>query len=187
MYFLALQMRLEIAQGQFDEAVGTVQAGFAMARHVGEGHSFLHGLVGVGIGGSMCGQLEQFVGSPNTPNLCRALQALPRPFIDLTDRSELEGPDTRKTAHLPMNRLDRHLAALQCVEALRLYAADEGRLPEELGQITEVSVPDDPVMQKPFSYRRNGSDAVFEAPAPGQVTERDAKRYAMRYELSLKE
>jgi hypothetical protein len=72
----------------------------------------------------------------------------------------------------------------QCIEALRLYAAaHEGKFPKELSRITEVPVPNDPVMQKPFVYRCTGSDAVLEAPAPEGATERDA----IRYELSLKE
>ena len=187
MYFLALQMRLQIAQGEFDRAIGTVRTGFAMAKHMGKGHTFLHGLFGVGTGGFVCGQLEQFVQRRNAPNLYWALRGLPRPFIDLTGRSEFDDPDYREMAHLLMNRLDRHVAALQCVEALRLYAAHEGKFPKELSRITEVLVPSDPVMQKPFVYRCTGSGAVLEAPAPEGATERDAKRYAIRYELSLKE
>ena len=183
-YFLALQMRLQVSQGQFDEAIGTVQAGFAMAKHIGAGHTFLHGLSGVGIGGLVCRQLEQFVQSPNAPNLYWALQGLPRPFIDLADWAEFEEPHTGKIARLLMNRFDRHVAALQCIEALRLYAAaHEGKFPKELSRITEVPVPNDPVIQKPFSYRCTGFDAVLEAPAPEGATERDA----IRYELSLRE
>ncbi|UCF16698.1 MAG: hypothetical protein JSW59_04385, partial [Phycisphaerales bacterium] len=84
-----------------------------------------------------------------------------------------------------MNRLDRHVAALQCVEALRLYAAvHDGKFPKELSTITEVPVPADPVMQKPFVYRSTGSSAVLEAPAPEGATQ---KWDAIRYELSLKE
>jgi len=174
-YFLALQMRLQIARGQFDEAIGTVRAGFAMAKHLDASHTFLHGLFGVGIGGLMCGQLEQFVQSPNAPNLYWALRALPRRFIDLTNWAEFEEPHTGRTARLLMDRFDRHVAALQCIEALRLYAAaHQGKFPEELSRITEVPVPDDPVMQEPFSYRCTGSDAVLEAPAPERATERDA-------------
>ncbi len=183
-FFLALQIHFQIAEGQFDKAVGTVQTGLAMAKHLGEGPTLIHGLFGVGIGGVIVGRLEQFVQRPDAPNLYWALQALPRPFIDLTERSEFQDPDTRERVHLLMNRLDRHVAALQCVEALRLYAAaHEGIFPEELSKITEVHVASDPVMQEPFAYRRTGSGAVLEAPAPEGASERDA----IRYELSLKE
>ncbi len=183
-FFLALQIRFQIAQGQYDKAIGTVQAGFAMAKKLGEGPTLVRGLVGVGICAFICRQLEQFVQRPDAPNLYWALRGLPRPFIDLTERSELEGQDIREKAHLLMNRLDRHVAALRCIEALRLYAANhDGKFPKELSSITEVPVPNDPVMQKQFIYRCTGSNAVLEAPAPKGATERDA----IRYELNLKE
>jgi len=184
MFFLALQMRFQITQGQFDKAIGTAQTGFAMAKHIGEGPTLIHGIIGVGIGGFICRQLEQFVQGPNAPNLYWALRGLPRPFIDLTERSEFEDLDIRERAHLLMNRLDRHVAALRCIEALRLYAAaHDGKFPKELSSITEVPVPNDPVMQKQFVYRCTGPNAVLEAPAPKGATERDA----IRYELNLKE
>ena len=184
-YLLDLQMRFQISQVRFDKAIGTAQTGFAMAKHIGDGPSLIHGIIGVGIGGFICRQLEQFVQGPNAPNLYWALRGLPRPFIDLTERSEFENPDNEAKGLLLMNRLDRHVAALQCVEALRLYAAvHDGRFPKELSTITEVPVPSDPVLQKPFVYRSTGSGAVLEAPAPEGAT---GKWDAIRYELSLKE
>jgi len=181
-FFLALQVRFQIAQGQYDKALYTMQTGFAMAKHLSNGPTIVDGFVGIGTGAFICRQLEQFVQRPDAPNLYWALQDLPQPVIDLTQQSKLEDLDTRERAHLLMNRLDRHVAALQCVEALRLYAAaHDGKLPRELISIIEVPVPNDPVMQKPFVYRCTGYNAVLEAPAPKGATERDA----MRYELTL--
>jgi len=183
-FLLALQVRFQIAQGQYDKALCTMQTGFAMAKHLSNGLTLVDGLVAISTGAIIFRQLEQFVQGADAPNLYWALRDLPQPFIDLTQQSKLEDLDTRETAHLLMNRLDRHVAALQCVEALRLYAAvHDGKFPNELSSITGVSVPSDPVMQKPFVYRCTGSDAVLEAPAPKGATERDA----MRYELNLKE
>ncbi|MGC8640079.1 MAG: hypothetical protein ACP5XB_09410 [Isosphaeraceae bacterium] len=62
-----------------------------------------------------------------------------------------------------MGTRTRH--ALRVVEAIRLYAAaHEGKLPENLRQITEVPVPDDPATCKPLVYRREGDAAVLALP-----------------------
>jgi hypothetical protein len=130
-----------------------------------------------------CRQLEQFVQRPDAPSLYQALQELPQPFIDLTEQVEWEDQDTKGRVHLLMNRLDRHVAALQCVEALRLYAgAHDGKFPDKLSDVTEVAVPENPVSKKPFVYHRTGSKAALEAPAPNGATAKDT----IRYQLILK-
>ena len=59
-------------------------------------------------------------------------------------------------------RLDRRVAILRAIEAIRLYsAARNGALPESLGQITEAPVPNDPVTETPFEYRRDESSALL--------------------------
>lgn len=201
-YILSLQGRLQIAQGQYDQAVRTIQTGLAMARHMGEAPNLTQGLVGVAIGAVILNQMEALVQAADSPNLYRALQALPEPLVDLTKTIDLEIANLKqynlllrrqfekqlKPAHdrvrLTMNRLDRHIAALQCVEALRLYASTHnGKFPNALTDITRVLIPPDPIIKKPFVYRRTGSEAVLEAPAP-----KGAKpEYAMQYKLTLKE
>ena len=66
-------------------------------------------------------------------------------------------------------RIDRRVAALRCVEAVRLYAAaHDGKLPASLDDIKDVPVPDDPVTGKPFGYRLVGDRAFFSStPFPG--------------------
>ena len=201
-FVIALQARLQIAEGQYEQSIGTIRTGFTMARQIGEAPNLTQGLVGVAIGALMCRELEQFIQGPNAPNLYQSLGTLPKPLVDITKTIELEIANLKnynfllrrqfekqlKPAHervrMIMNRLDRHVAALQCVEALRLYAAaHDGKFPKELSSITEVPVPNDPVMQKPFVYRCTGPNAVLEAPAPKGATEREA----IRYELKLKE
>ena len=62
-------------------------------------------------------------------------------------------------------RNDRQIAALRTIEALRMYAATHGgRLPRELGEVTEVPIPVDPVTGEPFSYQLRGETAVLEGP-----------------------
>lgn len=201
-FVLAVQARLQIAQGQYDQAVRTIQTGLAMARHMGEAPNLAQGLVGLAIGAVMLNQMEALVQAPDAPNLYRALQELPKPLVDLTKTMELEIANLRKYNFLlrrqfekqlkpahdrvrqTMNRLDRHVAALQCVEALRLYAgAHNGKFPNALTDITRVPIPTDPITQKPFVYSRTGSKAVLEAPAPKGAKPKDA----MQYKLTLKE
>ncbi len=201
-FVLALQARLQIAEGQYEQAIGTIQTGFAMARQIGEAPNLSQSLVGVAMGGDICREIEQLIQAPDSPNLYHSLGTLPKPLVDLTKTLELEIANLKnynflirrqfkkilKPAHervrMIMNRLDRNVAALQCVEALRLYAAaHDGKFPKELSSITEVPVPNDPVTKKPFVYHCTGPNAVLEAPAPKGATERDA----IRYELKLKE
>ena len=62
-------------------------------------------------------------------------------------------------------RLERQVAALRVIEALRMYAADhEGRLPKTLDEITAVPLPDNPATSKPFEYRLDGKTAVLSLP-----------------------
>ncbi|MHC4462369.1 MAG: hypothetical protein ACYS6W_16845 [Planctomycetota bacterium] len=183
-YLLFLQTRLQSAQGQYDQAVRTIQTGLAMARHIGQGPTLVQRLVSIAIAELMCGQVEQFVQGPDAPNLYWALQGLPKPFIDLTEQTVLQSPDIRERTHLLMNRLDRHVAILQCIEALRLYAAvRKGKFPGALTEITKIHIPNDPVTKTRFVYSRAGSKAVLEGPAPKGAKPKDA----MRYQLTLKE
>ena len=183
---LALQSRQQIAQGQYDKAIDSIQAGFAMSRHISQGPTMIDGLVGIAIGALMCGQLEQFVQGPDAPNLYTALQELPKPLVDLTEQEELQylEDSARQRVHSIMNRFDRHLAMLQCVEALRLYAGvHDGKFPNKLSEITEVAVANDPVSKKPFIYRRTGSKAVLERPSVKGIIPKDM----ISYKLTLKE
>jgi hypothetical protein len=81
---LAVKARYEIAEGNWPEAIRTLQTGYTLARHVGEGPTLIHFLVGVAIGHLMCSQVDAWVGEPGAPNLYWALTILPRPFIDPT-------------------------------------------------------------------------------------------------------
>ncbi len=63
---------------------------------------------------------------------------------------------------------DRRVAALRTVEALRLHAAShDGKLPDSLGQINEVPIPDDPATGKPLEYNRAGKAALLVAADAG--------------------
>ncbi len=80
-------------------------------------------------------------------------------------------------------RLDRRIALLRQVEALRLYAAEhQGTLPAKLTEVS-VPVPDDPFTGKPFSYELSGPTAHLRA-SPPKAEEKTAV-YRMHYELTV--
>jgi hypothetical protein len=75
-------------------------------------------------------------------------------------------------------RMSQKIAALEVVEALRIYAAaHDARLPESLSDISEVPVPLDPFRGEPFQYVRDGNSAKLESPFPSQLP--------LRYEIRL--
>jgi tetratricopeptide (TPR) repeat protein len=180
LFCLALKIRFQVARDRYDDAIGTIQTGFAMARHLGDDSTLVRGMVGIGMAAYMCRQIEQFVQRPDAPNLYQALLDLPQPLIDLTRKMEWEEPDIKGKVYLLMNRLDRHIAVLQCIEAIRLYAGSHnGKFPKKLGDVTNIKIPVNPITQKQFSYRNTGSESVIEL-------ESIEGRYAVRYELKLK-
>jgi len=80
-------------------------------------------------------------------------------------------------------RLDRNIALLRTVEAIRMFAADHsGQLPSSLTEITSVPIPADPVTGKDFIYLRiDARNARLEAP----VAPEESKRRPV-YELTIK-
>ena len=182
LFLFALQVRLQISHDSYDEAIGSMQTGFGMARHLGKDPVLIRGLVGIGMAAYMCRQIEQFVQRPDAPNLYQALRDLPQPLIDLTRQAEWEEPDIKEKVYLLMNRLERHIAALKCIEAIRLYAGShDGMFPGKLLDVKVVDVPVDPVTTKPFSYNLSGSAAILESPGSEDLE----GKYAIRYELHL--
>lgn len=325
---LSLQARLEMAEGKYAAAVRTLETGFALARHVSDGPTLLHGLVGAAILQVLSARLQELSELPDAPNLYWALTTLPRPFIDLRramqgERLFLENlfpglrealtdpktpplsaeqsaewlerllgglrmaegeaaggglverlgiaalvarahPEARRfllaggrteeqvkamtalqavlmfevanyeriyddvlkwqglpywearpglqrveqrlkeakaqmevgtimaTMLIPaftkvketQTRAERRLAALRCVEAIRLYAAHDGKLPAALSDIRAVPVPVDPFTGKPFEYEAKDDKAVLAGPPPGG--DKPTASNALRYELTLK-
>jgi hypothetical protein len=83
-----------------------------------------------------------------------------------------------------IDRLDRRLAALRCVEAIRLYAAQKGRLPAALADVTQVPAPADPVSGKPFEYKVAGNVATLAGPLPPGP--KPPPGQLLTYEISLR-
>jgi hypothetical protein len=79
---LQTRCMLELSESRFDDAIVTLQTGFAMARDIGKGDTLIQDLVGIAIGSIMFGQVEQWEQVPGSPNLFWALTDLPRPLVD---------------------------------------------------------------------------------------------------------
>jgi len=73
---------------------------------------------------------------------------------------------------------DRRIAALRCVEALRMHAAHNGNaLPAKLDDVKIVPIPNDPMTGKPFEYSLQGGAAILKSPKLEGEREKDAVHY----------
>lgn len=63
-------------------------------------------------------------------------------------------------------RLERRIAALRVIEALRLQAAKDKAWPDSLAKVTMVPVPEDPFTGKAFQFKKEGNLATIIAPTP---------------------
>jgi hypothetical protein len=81
---------------------------------------------------------------------------------------------------LAENRLERKIAALRVIEAIRLHAVTHaGRLPDTLAAVTEVPLPDDPATGQPFVYRRDGDTATLTSRVPDHPPQAEGLRYRL--------
>ncbi len=87
---LAVRARMQIADGEFADAVESLQCGYSLGRHVAAGETIINGLVGIAISEFMSRQVLEFVQQPKAPNLYWALSMLPRPLIDVNDAIDVE-------------------------------------------------------------------------------------------------
>ncbi|HWG44519.1 MAG TPA: hypothetical protein VN688_17195 [Gemmataceae bacterium] len=75
-------------------------------------------------------------------------------------------------------RIERKLAALRVIEALRMHAAAHGgQLPDKLAQVTIVPVPNDPGTGRPFEYQRDGRTATLTSRIAGEPLDKTGLRY----------
>ncbi len=196
---LCLQSRLQIARKQYKEAMETIQTGLAMAKHLGEGPTVVQGLVGVAIASMVLETVQDWAQTPDSPNLFNALQALPRPLVDLNEPISMElgnlgasqqySEATRRLLRQRMEasfdrvrqlmgRLDGQVTALQTIEALRHYVATHDRLlPAQPDDITSPKRPSDAPSNEQFTYRLEGSKAILQVAPPQGGRAQDAVRY----------
>ena len=88
---LSTRYMLELSEHRFDDALRTLQTGFALARDLGKGDTLIQDLVGIAVGSIMFGHVQQWEEIPGSPNLFWALTDLPAPLVNPAPamRSEL--------------------------------------------------------------------------------------------------
>lgn len=89
MRYLRLRQRLELAENRIPDAIRTIQTGFRMGQHVGEGSTMIEMLVGIALVTITIDMAEQVIAHPQGPNLYWALTTLPDPLIN--PRKALDG------------------------------------------------------------------------------------------------
>lgn len=87
---LALQARLQTAEGKTDEALATVRTMLAFSRHVAQQPFLISGLVGMAMANMALHELEILIQTPHAPNLYWPLTDLPDPLISLRAGIDLE-------------------------------------------------------------------------------------------------
>lgn len=80
---LKVRVRGEIARGEFDSAIQTLQTMFAIGRMFNEHPTLIGHLVGIAITTITVGAVDEMIQQPGAPNMFWALAELPNPFIDL--------------------------------------------------------------------------------------------------------
>jgi hypothetical protein len=198
---LHLKTSLAIAENRPSDALKTFQTALALARHLGTAPGLMSPQKAVAAADLTCSDIPAYVGLSDAPILYEALAALPKPLIDVekTGQAEIDGAtDNRQvgeanrpasleqlniglaSARQAAKRLDRTVAALQCLEAIRQYTQDHnGALPQTLDEI-KVSIPQDVLNAKPFEYTCTGTQAVLRSPRP----EGEKAKIGLRLEIS---
>jgi hypothetical protein len=80
---LQTRAMLELSESRFDDAIVTLQTGFALARDIGKGDTLIQDLVGIAVGAIMFGQVEEWEQIPGSPNLFWALTDMPAPLVNV--------------------------------------------------------------------------------------------------------
>jgi hypothetical protein len=115
-------------------------------------------------------ELYQLMGEPGGPAIPLARFALPA--IQKIARAQI--------------RTDRRIAALRCIEAIRLYAAaHDGKLPPSLSAIKDMKLPVDPLTGTPFEYTVTDKTAVLKGNVPPE--EKNQPAQGLTYEITIRQ
>jgi hypothetical protein len=167
---LAVEARLQIAERRFDDALHTLQTGFAIARHLAQAPVLVNTIIAWSAIDKLNRLVLDWASQPGSPNLYWALTALPRPLADprqaidsereslyfsLPELRELES--TTHTAEHWQGVLDRLLAFF--AEARDVRDNWEERLPLALLAVKQL-----PRAKESLVERGHSADAVAKMP-----------------------
>jgi hypothetical protein len=89
--------------------------------------------------------------------------------------------------YLSRARVERRIAALRCIEAIRLHATGRrGELPVTLDEIKDVPIPVDPFTGKLFEYKADGNKAVLSSAGAAVSGLQGESGDALVYEIAIK-
>jgi hypothetical protein len=86
--YLKIRTKLELADREFGQAIYTLQTGMKLGRDIANAPTLIQALVGAAVTAINLSEVEEWIGTPDSPNLYWAL-GLPQPYIDL--RKPLQG------------------------------------------------------------------------------------------------
>lgn len=87
---LAARARYQIASGRYEDAIETLQTGYAVAKHDATGPTYIHMLVAIACKTLMDEQLECLIQQPDAPNMYWAIASLPDPLLSIRNGAEAE-------------------------------------------------------------------------------------------------
>jgi hypothetical protein len=105
---LALQARLQIAQGKYDAAIESLHLGYALSRDLGRGTALVQFLVGIAGQGIIDEQTRTLIAAANSPNLYWALTELAAQPVELRQSLSYESRFWQFTIH-KLDDLDRRI------------------------------------------------------------------------------
>jgi hypothetical protein len=181
-YILALKSRVHIAEGDYAESINTIRTSLQLAQHLKENTSSVYGLVSIAVSALSLQQIEDLIQRPDSPNIYYALQQLPALLIDIKEHIKSEQRNIKRRVENLSKRLERDKAALRCLEALRLYAAENnGMFPNKLDDIKTVEIPVNAFTGKPFQYEVNKNTAVLKAEVPPEAENEEPLIYNITF------
>ncbi|HEY8750205.1 MAG TPA: hypothetical protein VIM11_19630, partial [Tepidisphaeraceae bacterium] len=122
---LSLRARVAIADGQFDEALHTLQTGLTLGKNLSEGAPLAQALDGIYVDALMLADVQQLIQKPGAPNLYWPLMNLPRRVGQLRATMEADAAMLYRT--LPGLRHAERLSADQAKEVLERLRSMAGK------------------------------------------------------------